>query len=359
MNCDLYTILIGVTIMRRSNQVVSIYGTVERESQPNVTVSDIAEQYLETLRRKQVSEYTHKHEREGLNVMLKMIGDLPLQLISTDMLEERVFDVMRQRGNKGITINGRIKILDRVFKFAVDREIIHRNPVTKVARMRDVQQPVASLRQEQLMDLVNAPNLNTFTGLRDQVMIALAADTGLRLRELLDINADQVDIKHRQINNVVGKNGKSNHVPFSNILAKMLKVYITERASSMETTPALFMTVNGTRMSRKNFQERMKMYGYQVQITDVRVSPHTLRHTFARNWVVNGGNAFGLKRALRHSTMEMTNRYVNLWDPEVAEMQAKYSPLRNCQMVRNHIRLSGDPKESTLKRTPTLQINWS
>ncbi|WP_331712022.1 tyrosine-type recombinase/integrase [Bacillus sp. SJS] len=88
-------------------------------------------------------------------------------------------------------------------------------------------------------------------------------------------------------------------------------------------------TLDGTGLSKRQIQSRVSEYGKKAKITDVRVSCHTLRHTFAKLCVINGANAFQLMNILGHTTLEMTKVYVNLFSSEVAEGHRKFSPLNS------------------------------
>lgn len=79
-------------------------------------------------------------------------------------------------------------------------------------------------------------------------------------------------------------------------------------------------------MQSRMAQGQITRYGRLAGIQGVRVSPHTFRHTFAKNWIVNGGDVFSLQKMLGHTTMEMVRRYVNLASEDVSRAHRSYSP---------------------------------
>jgi integrase/recombinase XerD len=87
----------------------------------------------------------------------------------------------------------------------------------------------------------------------------------------------------------------------------------------------------GEKLLRFAFVERMRHYGYAAGIRGKRVSPHTLRHTFASNWLKNGGDTLSLQRLLGHATPAMTTRYVNFATADLAELHRTVSPLDRLQ----------------------------
>lgn len=85
-------------------------------------------------------------------------------------------------------------------------------------------------------------------------------------------------------------------------------------------------------LSKRHFQERIHDLGKAALITGVRVSPHTFRHTFAKLFILNGGDAFSLQAILGHSTLDMVRHYVNLFSSDVQEQHKKYSPIENLSL---------------------------
>lgn len=287
-------------------------------------LSVVAQKYREQMARKQLSYFTLKHEFECLAKILKEFGDVPIANITTAMLET-VFDRMREVGLKPNTINGRIKALRRLMDFAVEFGYIPANPALSVVKVRHIQEDIPSLSVGHVLALLRQPDLSLFTGYRDFTMIRLMLDTGTRLRETLDLTVGQVDLKARKLIGVLGKNRRVEDIPLSQVMCKTLTEYLEIRKGDSEDP--LFISLNGTPYNRRTFQQRLKEYGSRAGITNVRVSPHTLRHTFAKHWILNGGDVFSLQKILRHSTMDMVRRYVALWGTEVQQQHDRFSPL--------------------------------
>ena len=151
-------------------------------------------------------------------------------------------------------------------------------------------------------------------------------ETGIRLRELCDLEVADVDFTDRVLK-VLGKNGSYRYVPFQAKFAKTMRQYLKVRGES--DSNALFITQDDTKLQRRTVQQFLRKYGKQANITDVRVSPHTFRHTFAKIYIQNGGDPFSLQTILGHSTMDMVRKYVNMFGKELDEAHRKFSPLNN------------------------------
>ena len=85
----------------------------------------------------------------------------------------------------------------------------------------------------------------------------------------------------------------------------------------------------GNRTTKDGLETQFKTLKKHVSTENVRLSPHTFRHTFAREYIIAGGTVFSLQKIMGHSQIETTNRYVNLWGTVLAEQNNKFNPLNN------------------------------
>lgn len=194
----------------------------------------------------------------------------------------------------------------------------HLKEVFPVQLLKAEQKVIATLPTDSVGQILKF----TPTGENDRrihTFICLLLDTGLRLSEGLSLRRDDIDFDNLVLK-VKGKGSKYRLVPFSIECRKILF-----RFAERHQRPYLFSTRNGTTLTRRNAIRDMATLGKKLGIKGVRFSPHTLRHTFAVNYLRNGGNVFYLQRILGHSTLEMTNRYVRSLGIE--DLQAVHSRL--------------------------------
>ena len=225
------------------------------------------------------------------------------------------------------TINHRIASIKRFFGFLHREGWIRLNPAALLKQRRGHQTPIYSLAEEQIAVLLSQPDQNTFTGYRDYAMLTLILDTGLRLGEVVKLRLNQLDVKQCFLLGVTGKSKRPRDVPFCDEVRKILLKYIKIRGEL--PTDTLFVTIDGRPMQTRTFQEILQGYGKKAGIEGVRISPHTLRHTFAKMHILNGGDPYSLQEILGHTTQDMVKRYVNLWKPEKKVQHTKASPMRN------------------------------
>ncbi len=196
----------------------------------------------------------------------------------------------------------------------------------QVSLIKEKKKIVPTFTKEQIKVLLKQPDSTTFTGFRDYTIMLLLLETGIRVRELCDIIVSNVNWKEGYII-ADGKGYKQRQLPIQQTMMMQLRKYMDIRGEL--ETDKLFTTIDNLPMSTRQVQERLKMYGDMAKIRDVRVSPHTFRHTFAKMYIQNGGDIFTLQKILGHTSLEMVRRYVNMFSGEVAEAHKKYSPLEN------------------------------
>jgi len=150
-------------------------------------------------------------------------------------------------------------------------------------------------------------------------------DTGVRLIELENMKVDNVDLQNNRIL-VFGKGAKEREVIFQTTTKQYLMRYLMLRDKL--THDYLWISDIGTKLNRKSLHDRLKLYGQKASLTKVRVSSHTFRHTFAKMYIINGGDIFSLQKLLGHSSLDMVRHYVNLWGSDLQRMHKKYSPVQ-------------------------------
>src|SRR5699024_9585559 len=209
-----------------------------------------------------------------------------------------------------------LRALKAFLNWAKSRGIIEQNPMNDVTIGDPQARTIETFTRDQIRDLFSQPNPKLFVGLRDLTIMAVMLDTGVRVRELCDIRTQDVRMPDNQIL-INGKNREDRLVPIQTQTKRLLKRYLDARGSS--PVDWLFITVDDEKMNRDSVRRRIAKYGRQANIKDVRCSPHTFRHTFAKMSVQNGADIFTLQRILGHKTLDMVRRYVNMFGSDVQD----------------------------------------
>ncbi|MGH2572607.1 MAG: tyrosine-type recombinase/integrase [Actinomycetota bacterium] len=183
---------------------------------------------------------------------------------------------------------------------------------------------VATFTDEQLQALLGAPDRRSWVGIRDRAILLVLLDTLIRVSELVGLDAEDVDLEEGMIR-VMGKGRKERQVPFGTAVAQALRRY---RSAVEDLRPGdpFFITRYGGRMSRWAIHMMIAQHGSAAGIAGVRCSPHTLRHTGAKRFILAGGDVFTLQKLLGHTTLVMVRRYVELADVNVKAQHQRFSP---------------------------------
>lgn len=161
--------------------------------------------------------------------------------------------------------------------------------------------------------------------LRDQAIVLTLLDTGLRASELADLTVGNLHVQSGRIEIIDGKGGKNRTVWLGAHARPVLWRYLQERPAVDPAAP-LFLSNNG-RISRSWLRKRLVRLGEAADVPDVR--PHRFRHTFAIQYLRNGGDVFTLQALLGHSTLAMVQKYLKLAAADVAGAHRRASPVDN------------------------------
>ena len=317
---------------RRSNEL-SVEELTEINRKEKSYVSDWNEAvriFLKDCELRNLREHTVRYYRNELNTVQKHLQEQNVSGDPSSMTEEHIkryiIGYMRREGLKISSINSRLRAVRAMFNFLYSQNYIGSNPVKGLKLLKDRRQIIATFSRQQVKQLLSQPNLRTFTGIRDYTMMLLLLETGIRANEFVSLNLTDVKIEESVIHVRNAKGNQERIVPITSIMKKQLKKYSSIRG--YVETDALFITLDNNRLSKRQLQNIISKYGKAAGIKDVRCSPHTFRHTFARMAVENGAGTFELQAILGHSSLEIVKVYVNLFSDDVKAKHKTFSPLK-------------------------------
>lgn len=205
------------------------------------------------------------------------------------------------------------------FGYLADADIIRTSPAENLPRHRVPEKHIRTFSESQLERLLGAPDQGTFHGLRDWCVLVLLASTGMRVSEALGLTLDALDFEQRRIV-FVGKGSRPRQVPMGASTEHALRQYLRRRkreaaklvADGGTVTDHVFVSEGGGPMLVSTFARKMKAYARSADVRQrkVRISPHTLRHTWAVHFMRNGGSVVEAQRLLGHRRIETTMQYL-------------------------------------------------
>jgi integrase/recombinase XerD len=193
-----------------------------------------------------------------------------------------------------------------------------------------------TLNEQQVEDLLAAPDLNDDLGLRDRAMLEILYATGLRVSELISLQVSQISLQQGVIR-VIGKGNKERLVPVGEIALDWLSQYYQQsRPQLLAITSAnhktlnqcseVFVTRRGKSMTRQAFWYMVKRYALVAGIAADHLSPHTLRHAFATHLLNHGADLRVVQMLLGHSDISTTQIYTHVADQRLRDMYRIHHP---------------------------------
>ena len=165
------------------------------------------------------------------------------------------------------------------------------------------------LTDGEVQRLLASFDTSTINGLRDYTICALMLDSGIRLNEVVTLQAKHVHLDDGYLI-VTGKGDKQRVVPFGAFTASTLRAYIDDKKSWCPPLSSFFVTVHATPITENTLKDLFRRLKYRSGIP--RIHPHLLRHTFATKYLMCGGDIYSLQRILGHTTLDMVKRYLHL-----------------------------------------------
>jgi integrase/recombinase XerD len=321
---------------RRRNTLMSSTSTVAEPQVTEITYEQAVKSFLLYNRIRNLSDRSLGFYEYNLAYFKKVLAEqgltMNLRTLTAKQVKEHFIGYMLDNGLAGNTINGRIKSCKAFFAYLCTEGIISHPLADQINLVKAEKKMIQTFTKEQMLQLLDQPNRKTFTGFRDYAIMMVLLDTGMRVGELVGLTVDDVNFKEHEIRIKLGKGRKARRVPIQKTCAQVLEKYIVERGEAR--TDALFVTIDNEPLKLRSVQENITEYGKQTNLTSVRVSPHTFRHTMAKFYILNGGDAFTLQRILGHTTLEMVKHYVELFSSDIREQHQKYSPVENMGLRR-------------------------
>ncbi|NOX77068.1 MAG: site-specific tyrosine recombinase XerD [Gammaproteobacteria bacterium] len=185
----------------------------------------------------------------------------------------------------------------------------------------------SALSEDEVAALIDAPDTAIVLGLRDRAMLELLYATGLRVSELVTLRTMQVNLRQGVVR-TLGKGSKERLVPLGEIAAEWLQRYVDTGRSELlkgHECDALFLTQRGAGMTRQAFWYLLKRHAFQAGITK-KLSPHTLRHSFATHLLNHGANLRVVQMLLGHSDLSTTQIYTHVAQERLQALHAQHHP---------------------------------
>ncbi|MEG0771534.1 MAG: tyrosine-type recombinase/integrase [Clostridia bacterium] len=222
------------------------------------------------------------------------------------------------------TILRNVAAIKSYFTFIYLRGKVNLNPTDNIKLSKKVKSISGILSEDEISRLLKAPDTTNRKGIRDSAMLEILYATGIRVSELINLNLENVNLSAGFI---VSKGETDRIIPIHNEAIKALNNYIQNSRSllNIEKNNALFLNLNGKRISRQGFCKLLKKYAVDANISK-DVNPYIIRHSFATHLIQNGASLKDVSEMLGHSYSSTINIYAHLINDNVKKSYKKFHP---------------------------------
>ena len=242
---------------------------------------------------------------------------------------------LKDKGSlKDITINTRIKGMRAIMYYFMRQNYLDEFSIRLIKAEKTIKE---TYTENELNILLKKPNISTclFSEYRNWVIINYLLSTGNRLNSIINIKIKDIRFDSGYILIQKTKNKKQQMIPLSKTSEKLLMEYLNYRKGDGEDY--LFCNARGFKLTPDALKHSIADYNTKRGIA--KTSIHLFRHTFAKMWILAGGDMFRLQKILGHSTLDIVKEYVNMFADDLKRDFDKFSPLEQLNTSNDHLKM--------------------
>lgn len=279
-------------------------------------------------RDKRLSMNTLQSYRRDIEQYFTYLQEINLQNISnsnkTTVIAYLLY--LQKKGRATSTISRNLASIRSFYQYISKNKLIDHDPTAELESPKVEKKLPQILSPEEVELLLEQPQCVDLKGYRDKAMLELLYATGIRVSELiqLDLQDLNMDIAYIKCN----KGTKERMIPIGSMAISALKEYLNKSRPLLiqnADETALFVNINGSRLTRQGFWKIIKQYKNQAQINK-DITPHTLRHSFAAHLLENGADLRSIQEMLGHSDISSTQIYAQIAKNRIKEIYKKTHP---------------------------------
>lgn len=234
---------------------------------------------------------------------------------------------LQEKGNKKSTVARKLAAIRSFLQFCMKKKWLEDNPAKIVATPKQEKHVPSFLSEDEMAEFLDLPQSNQPLDLRDRAVLELLYATGMRVSELAGLNLDNVNFSERLVR-VRGKGKKERIVPFGRKAEESLAFYIRARPQINKgdiEEETLFLNYRGERLTSRSIERIVDRY---IRLTALRrkISPHSLRHSFASHLLSRGADLRVIQELLGHESLATTQKYTHLDLRQLLEVYRKSHP---------------------------------
>lgn len=280
-----------------------------------LTFKEGCDKYLENCRQRNLRDGTINHYRQSYLYFFKYFDpNMPVTEIDSNTYKNYVVH-LRNTLTNDVSINAYLKDLITTLHFFMNEGWI---PYFKMKAIRVDKSHIETYTEEELRILLKKPDTKkcSFIEYQSWAMTNFLFSTGVRQRSLIHIQIKDLDFNNNVVHVNVTKNRKPLIVPLNQTMVNILIEFLKHRQYK-SNKDFLFCNSFGQQLPKSTCYSMLYTYNKKRGIE--RTGIHRYRHTFAKQWILHGGNVVSLSRILGHSSLDITQNYINLLVSDIAK----------------------------------------
>ena len=265
--------------------------------------------------RRDILQYEKYLEKNNINYLKVTEDDI-----------KKYLKELKKIGKKTSTISRSLASIRSFYQYLAKNKKVKSDPTANVQSPKIEKRVPSVLTSDEVELLLEQPKDIDLKGTRDKAMLEFAYATGMKVTEIIDLNIDDVNFENATV--VCSNNKKTRTVPLGGLAEKALKEYVTETRPILlkdDKNKALFVNMNGSRLTRQGFWKIVKYYKEKAHI-DKEITPHILRHSFATHLLQNGADLKSIQAMLGHSDISSTQVYSQFETNELKNIYKQTHP---------------------------------
>ena len=290
-------------------------------------MSDYGKAFHEYLISKGVSENTmdsYQHDVEAYLHFLEEHGCTRPEKAGEKEVTEYV-EFLQSLGRSQATLTRNIASVRSFYQYLILSGLAHSNPAKQMKVKKEEKKLPQILTQQEINLLLSQPDVSDDKGCRDRAMLELLYATGIRVSELIELDVSDLQVKEELLFCRGTREGRTIPVYPAAVSAVVDYLHRVRRKIAPVYETALFLNLNGNRLTRQGFWKIVKGYAQSAGITK-EITPHTIRHSFALHLLENGADLKDIQAMLGHADISSTQIYVQLLDNHMKEVYNNCHP---------------------------------
>lgn len=276
---------------------------------------------------KKLSDNTLQSYKRDINQYEKYVNEKQIDYLKADEKTIKSYlEYLQEVGKKASTVSRNLASTRSFYQYLVRTKVIAQDPTNGIQAPKIEKRVPSILTAKEVELLLEQPQDVDLKGIRDKAMLEFAYATGMRVTEIISLNIEDVNLKESYVSCKSG--ARQRNIPLGTLSMKALREYIEDARPYMikdESVEALFVNVNGKRLTRQGFWKIVKYYKDQAHITK-DITPHVLRHSFATHLLQNGADLKAIQTMLGHSDISSTQVYMQFQDEGIKNVYRKAHP---------------------------------